>query len=341
MIAAIIWYQVQLRPVDSSNSDTVIIKIESGATPGQIARELKNRELIRSPLAFSIHAKIHRLSGGLQAGMHRLSPSQSTPEITKRLQQAENDEISVQFVPGSMLRDNSQNTPDDKKQDVRSTLERLGYSREEIERAFKADYSEYDDTLFKGRPADAGIEGYVYGETYRISADSTVEQILRRTFDEFVRQIEKNNLEEKFASQGLTLYQGIILASIVQRESVGCGAGSVICEDQRQIASVFFNRLAADMTLGSDVTYHYAADAMGVERDVNLDSPYNTRKYKGLPPGPIATPGLSALNAVADPARTEYLFFLSGDDDITYFAQTNEDHDQNIRNHCHEKCLLP
>lgn len=92
------------------------------------------------------------------------------------------------------------------------------------------------------------------------------------------------------------------------------------------------------MPLGSDVTYHYAADKLGVEPSPSLESPYNTRIHKGLPPGPIATPGLSALMAVADPASGDYLYFLSGDDDKTYYAKTEQEHQANIENHCKIKC---
>jgi UPF0755 protein len=136
----------------------------------------------------------------------------------------------------------------------------------------------------------------------------------------------------KFKTRGLTLYQGITLASIVQRES---GGG-----DEAQIASVFYNRLRIDMVLGSDVTYQYAADKAGVPRDVNLDSPYNTRRYPGLPPGPIAAPGLRALLGVANPAQTDYLYFLSGDDDVTYYGTTLAEHEKNIADHCKEKCQI-
>jgi UPF0755 protein len=107
-----------------------------------------------------------------------------------------------------------------------------------------------------------------------------------------------------------------------------------------QIAQVFYLRLAQSMPLGSDVTYQYIADRTGVARDPDLDSPYNTRRYAGLPPGPIATPGLKALLAVANPAQTDYLYFLSGDDDITYFGRTFQEHEANIKNHCQEKCQI-
>ena len=151
----------------------------------------------------------------------------------------------------------------------------------------------------------------------------------------------KNNLVEGFKQQGLTLYEGITLASIVQRESITPPDTSEPSADQKQIAQVFYSRLAAGMTLGSDVTYQYAADKLGVARDVNLDSPYNTRRYKGLPPGPIASPGLTALKAVAAPAAGDYLFFLTGDDNITYFAHTDAEHKANIINHCAKNCSTP
>ena len=129
------------------------------------------------------------------------------------------------------------------------------------------------------------------------------------------------------------------MASIVQRESVGCGAADT-CKDQKDIAGVFYNRMKRDMNLGSDVTYQYIADKLGVERDTQLESAYNLRIHTGLTPTPISTPGHSALEAVANPSTHNYLYFLSGDDDITYFGETDAEHEENIKNHCAEKCKI-
>ncbi len=338
IIGMLIWYQLQLRPVDAANTERIAITIQPGATPDQIAHELKERTLIRSSLAFSIHAKLSRLAGGLQAGVHRISPSQSTPQITQQLQKAENSDIAVQFLPGAMLRDNSP-ASSDTKQDIRSTLERLGYGRDEIERAFAADYSDYTATLFKGRPSSAGVEGYVWGETYYVSPDATVEQILRRSFDEYLKQIRAHDLEAKFQQQGLTLFQGITLASIVQRE-VSCH-GTGVCRDQKQVAQVFLRRMREGMQLGSDVTFIYAATQDGKAPTVNYDSPYNTRVHTGLPPGPISNPGLGALMAVAEPAEGDYLYFVSGDDGTTHFSHTEEEHVAATKQYCIKNCELP
>lgn len=123
------------------------------------------------------------------------------------------------------------------------------------------------------------------------------------------------------------------MASIIQREVA-------TAEDAAQVAQVFKLRYDQGMQLGSDVTYQYIADKTGQPRSVDFDSPYNTRRYVGLPPGPISSPGLASLKAVGNPAPGDFVYFLSGDDDKTYFARTNEEHERNIRDHCQKKCQI-
>jgi UPF0755 protein len=261
-------------------------------------------------------------------GTYRLSPGQSIPQIVAHLVSGKVDEFSIIFYPGATLVDTT--TTDKKKRlDVTTMLAQAGYSQQEISVALK---KTYNSPLFEGKPAGSDLEGYVYGDTYNFNAGASLEEVLQRTFDEFAKVVRDNDLVAGFQQQGLTLYQGITLASIVQREVNGA--------DQKQVAQVFYSRLKAGITLGSDVTYQYAADKLGIARDVNLDSPYNTRRYTGLPPGPIASPGLSALQAVATPASGDYMFFLSGDDGITYFARTEAEHQANIKNHCAVKCSV-
>jgi UPF0755 protein len=243
-----------------------------------------------------------------------------------------NDQYAVTFYPGATL--NIASTSADKTPSHRQVLEKLGFSKEEIDAAFATDYSKEYPILFAGKPASADLEGYIYGETYQVATGSSVRQILLRTFDEYETKIKENNLVDLFKQHNLSLYQGITLASIIQREVP-------TKEDQKQVAQIFYTRLSTGMMLGSDVTYHYAADKLGVPRDHTLESPYNTRIHTGLPPGPIASPGLSSLLAVASPAEGDYVYFLSGDDDKTYFARTNDQHEANIRDHCAVKCSLP
>jgi UPF0755 protein len=206
-----------------------------------------------------------------------------------------------------------------------------GYSQTEVDTAFK---KSYDSLLFQGKPVTADLEGYIYGETYTFSAGSTVEQILQRTFDEFYAAIIKNDLIPGVKAQGLTLYQGIALASIIQSEM---GAHEA---DMPQVAQVFLKRYAMGMPLGSDVTAYYGADKAGQPRSVAVDTPYNTRIHAGIP-GAISSPGLAAIKSVAAPATGDYLYFLTGDDQKNYFSTTNEQHEKNIVDHCKIGCAIP
>lgn len=324
------WYLLALRPVASGDVDKVQVVIKEGSSPVQIGKLLEDKQVIHSQFAFDIYTRLSKTRNSLQAGSFMLSPTLSTPQIVDALTKGSVEEFSVTFYPGATL--NTVENTADKTPSHRQVFEKLGFSDEEIDAGFAADYS--DLPLFADKPATADLEGYIYGQTYQVAAGSTVEQILRRTFTEYYAQIEKNNLIAGFQQQGLNLYEGITLASIIQREAADA-------TDQKQVAQVFFTRLAMDMMLGSDVTYQYAADKMGVPRDHTLESPYNTRIHTGLPPGPIGSPGLTALQAVAAPAAGDYVYFLSGDDHKTYFAHTNEEHEANIVDHCTYKCSLP
>jgi UPF0755 protein len=324
-MVAFFWYQHETSPISSDPDATrVRVTIESGTTPDEIGSLLSEKKVIRSTTAFEIYTRLSGTRNKLQAGTFSLSPHESTAAIVDHLVAGKTDEFSITFLPGATVADN------------KKVLLTAGYSQAEIDAAFKETYV---SPLFQDKPVMADLEGYIYGETYTFSAGSTVEQVLQRTFDEFYAAISENNLIPGLRSQGLSLYEGITLASIIQRE-VAMPRSSEPSLDQRQVAQVFLKRLSIGMMLGSDVTYQYAADKEGVARDTNLDSPYNTRRYTGLPPGPIAAPGLTSLMAVANPAPGDYLFFLSGDDDVTYFGRTEADHQENIEKHCAKKCLL-
>ncbi len=313
------WYTAQLAPVDSSDMTKRVVTIEAGSTPSQIAEYLAEEQLIRSKTAFLWHARFEGVQNNLQAGAYRLSPSESTPDIVTHLSNGKVDTFDITFLPGATLADN------------REVLLDVGYSAAEVDAALG---KSYNSPLFEGKPASADLEGYIYGETYAFGTGASVESVLEYTFEHFYGVVQKHNLVERYKARGLNLYEGITLASIIQREA------SSTPGDKPQIAQVFFSRLAINMPLGSDVTYQYIADKTGVPRDVNLDSPYNTRRYTGLPPGPIAAPGEGALQAVAQPAQGNYLYFLSGDDDVTYFSRTFEEHEANIAKHCKIKCQI-
>jgi len=310
------WYKWALRPVDAGDANHVRLTIKSGTQPDQIAQELKDAHLIRSAYAFQIYTRLGGEENKLQAGTYAFAPNQSVRDIVSHLVSGKTDEFSITILPGQTLKD------------IRTMLGNHGYSGTEIDAAMTATYS---NPLVNSRGSQTSLEGFFYPDTYNVLSDETLQTIFERIFDHFSDVMTENNVAAGFAAHGLSVYQGLTLASIVQREVPGS-------EDQRKVASVFYNRLDADMVLGSDVTYIYGASLLGVEATPKLNSPYNTRINKGLPPTPISNPQLSALQAVASPASNDYLFFLSGDDDVTYFARTDVEHERNITEHCKVKC---
>lgn len=316
---SVFWYNSALSPRTADAVDKTRLQIETGSSPSQIGQLLEQKGLIRSSLAFDIYTRLSGTRNKLQAGTYTLSSSESTQQIVSHIVSGKTDQFSITFLPGATLAEN------------RTRLIQSGYSEADVDAALKKPYT---GVLFVGKPTSANLEGYIYGETYSFSTDATVEQILQRTFDEFSAKISQNNLVEGFKKQGLDLYQGITLASIIQREVSNT-------EDQKQVAQIFYSRLALNMPLGSDVTAYYGADLIGASRAVTVDTPYNTRIHTGLPPGPIATPGLDALIAAVNPADGDYLYFLSGDDDVTYYGRTDAEHEANIRDHCAVKCAIP
>ncbi|MBQ8156467.1 endolytic transglycosylase MltG [Candidatus Saccharibacteria bacterium] len=221
--------------------------------------------------------------------------------------------------------------------DVKEKLIKKGYTPEEVEAGFNA---EYDFDFLKERPEGASLEGYLYPETHNYYADATVQDILTKYLEGMQTAIQDNNLVERFGAQGLNLFEGITLASVVQKEAVPGEQGTV--------SQVFLSRLKLGWKMGSDVTVSYALDVVDPEREtykdnsaaLKIDSCYNTRLYTGLPCGPISNPSLSSLISVAEPTNTSYLYFLTGDDGMMYYSYTEYEHNQNAILHCQELCNI-
>lgn len=223
--------------------------------------------------------------------------------------------------------------------EVKARLIEVGYTKEEVEAGFSANY---DFDFLKGRPAGASLEGYLFGDTHEFYQNASVKEILEVFLGEMGRVIKENNLEARYAEKGLSLFEGITLASIVQKEAPSPAFNA----EQPTVAQVFLSRLKYNIPLGSDVTVSYALDIEDPNRTtytdnqsaLRIDSCYNTRLYVGMPCGPISNPGLSALLAVAEPSDTAYLYFLTGDDGLMYYSSTEYEHTQNIYRHCQKLC---
>ncbi len=341
------YYRYNLRPVietnvsckdSSSTSDgdicaTTSFTVESGSSVDKIAASLKEAGLIRDRLVFQVYARLNMGNKSLKAGEYQFSKVMSVEEITDALVKGGTGNVfSLTIFPGETIRE------------IKAKLVNQGYTTETVDAAFAKEYhDEAYDWIFEGKPENTSLEGYIFGETYEFYIDENVEAIIETTLNEMAKVLKENDLQAKFAAQGLNLYQGITLASVVQREANNAA-------DWAKVAKVFYNRLAGAEggKLGSDVTTQYAVDLADPNREVytdnamalEIDSPYNTRKYPGLPFGPISNPGLEALLATATPdeSASEYVYFLTGDDGLMYYSSTYDEHMQNAADHCQELC---
>lgn len=310
-----IWWHSSNEPVSLTDKNTYQFDVEEGATVDEVANGLQRAGFIKNTLAFRIYM---RLNGNvIQAGSHMLSPSYTLSEIAEKLATADTDEVDIQIPPGLTL------------DELRSVFKKYDYTDAEIEQAFNATY---DNAILADRPQGATLEGYLYPDTYRVYAGDSLEVVIGKALDKFASVADQYGLQDAFAARGLTFYQGATLASIVTKEVQKT-------DDQKLVAGVFYNRLNAGMPLGSDVTYMYAYKAgLCSENTPDCDSVYNTRIYEGLPPGPIANPSLSALQAVANPTDSNYYYFVAGEDGNTYFSETADQHNQAVADHCGSLC---
>jgi UPF0755 protein len=178
--------------------------------------------------------------------------------------------------------------------------------------------------------AAEGQEGYLFPDTYRVYASATPAAIVKKMLDNFDAKLTPS-LRADINKQGKTIKDIVIMASIIEKEA-GIDYGQGADSDARIISGIFWNRLKIGQGLQSDVTVAYALKDNNFKNsnlDLNVDSPYNTYKYRGLPPGPIANPGLIAIQAAITPLATNYYYFLTTPDHKIIYAKTYEEHLQN------------
>ena len=306
----------------------ITFTIDKGDNLDIVASALQELGLIKNAFAYKINAHLSGEANHYQAGDYTLQKSMTSQEISTKIARGEIDSNVFSFTM----------TPGTNTFELKKLLLDAGYTQSDIDSAFAKNYS---NPILSSRPAgDTSLEGYLYPDTYEFYKDSSVSDVIEAMLTRMSEIVKENNLEQAFSAHGLTLHEGITLASIVEEES--------IASDFADVAAVFYNRMANGMALGSDVTAKYAADILDPTRSIytdnslviEIDSPYNTRKYTGLTPGPISSPSLEALKAVASPAQNDYLFFLTGDDGLMYYSSTESGHNQNAALHCQELCNI-
>jgi len=310
-------YFQDLRAVTPGSQKTQLFTVQKGASADSIGKQLKDAGLIHSAWAFKLYVTGSAARDSLQAGTYSLSPSQSMAQIVSQLTHGKVATDLVTIIPGQRL------------DQVRTMLINYGFSKNQVEAAL--DPTTYkDNPALVDKPASASLEGYLYPDSYQKDATTLPSEIITESLAEMGKQLTPD-IRAAFAQKGLSTYQGIVVASIIEQEVSKQS-------DRATAAQVFLKRLQNGIPLGSDVTAYYGAFIAGKGHTLQYDSPYNTRLHTGLPPGPIGSVSARSLQAVAHPSQTDYLYFVTGDDGVTHFSNTLDEHNAATAQYCHKLC---
>ncbi|HHB89788.1 MAG TPA: endolytic transglycosylase MltG [Anaerolineae bacterium] len=319
-------------PVDP-NGEPVEFRVELGETGRSISERLEAMGLIRDAGLFRLYLRLNNLEQKLEAGKFILSPAMTVPEIAEALQQARREDILVRIPEGRRAEEIAQILEEAEVIDAAEFMAAVRTG--DLNLLGLPDYP-----LLRDKPPGASFEGYLFPDTYRFPEDATPADILRQMFDNLEVKIEDKD-RTAIAASGRTFFQVLILASIVEREAV-------LDEERPLIASTYLNRLGPVCEkevfgyLAADPTVQYA---MGYDPDqdtwwptvpdvqdyLEVNSPYNTYLYPGLPPGPIANPSLASIKAAIYPAQTTYCYFVATGDGRHVFSETGAEHELNVQ----------
>ncbi|HVX47864.1 MAG TPA: endolytic transglycosylase MltG [Candidatus Saccharimonadales bacterium] len=313
-------YTTDLKAV-SESPKRQIFTVEQGSSVKDIADNLEKAKLIRSAWAFQLYIHSKEISGDLQAGTYALAPNQDVKSIIDTLTKGKVATRLVTILPGQRI------------DEVKADFINSGFKPTDVDNAFN-NLGQYNDlAVMAFRPSGVNtLEGMLWPDSFQKDPTTDPAVIVRESLTEMGQHLTPT-VQASFAAEGLNTYQGITLASIIEQED---SSGSL--SDQTQVAQVFLSRLKSGSTLGSDVTARYGSIEAGREPSLTYDSPYNTLIHKGLPPTPISTISSNSLYAASHPAKTNWLYFVAGDNGNTYFSTNLKDHQAQADKYCHKLC---
>lgn len=312
------WWNFNVNTPISATGKSVPFHIDPGETPTQIGTDLYIAGLIRNTLAFDIYTRINNAGPKFQAGSFVLNTNMSLTQIVAALQHGTSDQKTITLREGYPLRELAKTV---EAKTIGSAADYLAAAKDP---AWAATYTFLPAK--SGNP-DAPYEGYLFPDTYLIDPKAGVRGLIKEQLDQF-GVVFSADLRSQIASAtparpAQTIQSIVILASMVDRE-----ANNVTAGDRGNVCSVYYNRLKAKMSLGVDATLLYALKRLTPEptaAELGLNSPYNTRLYGGLPPGPISNPGKAALLACINPPQTQYLYYFTDRAGVTHFETNGAD----------------
>ena len=326
-LGGVLFYNSQLKPV-SSQSEEVSFTIDQGESFNHVLSRLHEEQIIRSDWASKISIKLAKLTN-IKAGTYTLDKSWEVQKIFELMNDSRGAQVNdtrLTFIEGDWAKHIAEKIGESTQCSKEEML--ALWNDEEYVRSLMPDYPFLTEEIFN-QNSRILLEGYLFPETYNFFVDADSDQITRKILDQTLKVYEE--FKDEFENSELSIHELFTLASIVQYE-----AGRP--EDMKMVSSVFYNRMELGMKLQSSVTVCYAIDKekdddwMACEVNPDYDSPYNTYRVYGLPPGPILNPGKEAILAVLEPAVSDYLYFMADvkGDGTVYYAKTYAEHQANV-----------
>jgi UPF0755 protein len=305
----------------STPGESIIITIQEGQSAQEVGENLEDEGVISSGLLFRVLVALEGYEDKLVAGDYEFEKGMPTLEVIERVRHGQTAPLVVTIREGVRAEEIAEIMEDKKVISAEDFLEAINIW--------------YEFSFLYTKPYWANLEGYLFPDTYFFNRNMTAEEVVEQILENFDQRLD-SELRDEAAVAGLSVHTVLTLASIVEREAQ-------VPEERPIIAGVFLKRLRRGMPLEADPTVQYALgnDPASVAKygywkeeltqaDLEVDSPYNTYRITGLPPGPICNPGLDSIRAVIRPEETDYLYFVARADGSHVFAETLEEHLSNI-----------
>jgi len=311
-IIFVLWFVTQVISGNGLEEKKTFV-IKSGQGVNQISASLHEEGIIKSNFVFETYLWLKKSESSVVAGVYQLPANVSIRQLTNLLVAGpENSQKSITLLEGWS------------RPFMADALDKVGLSGPEFLRMTnsKLDWEDYEFLI--DAPSSATLEGYLFPDTYYIDEYTSVEDLIIKCLNNFDRKLT-DDLRAEIDRQDKTIFEVITLASIIEREVP-------VYADKKMIADIFLKRLDADIGLQSDATINFITgkkDPTPSLDDLQADSPYNTYKFRGLPPGPIASPGIDSIEAVLYPSSNPYYYFLTTPEGEVIYSV---DHDEHVAN---------
>ncbi|MFC7393240.1 endolytic transglycosylase MltG [Scopulibacillus cellulosilyticus] len=330
-VCGIFYVKNALAPVDKSSAKKVTVQIPSGTSSVKIGQILKEKGIINNASVFRYYAK-YKNESNFKAGTYLFSPSMSTNEIIQSLNSGRNQSAALQItVPeGWWVKDIAHRIAQQTNLNEKDILNKM-QDRNYIKQHYMKDYPFLTDEILN-KQIKYPLEGYLFPATYRFSQknpslDTIIKAMLDKTQDvlgKYQKQINNNKLG--------SVHKILTMASLLEGEAQSL-------PDLKKVSGVFYNRLDKGMPLQTDPTIAYAKQKHlyhTTYKDLDIKSPYNTYKNKGLPVGPINNPGEEAIEAVLNPIKSDDLYFFARPNGEVIFTKTLKEHHAVVKKYGHE-----